>query len=86
MDLPHLEIRGLMTMPPLYEDVEKTRPFFRRLRELRDYLEKYIPQVHWNELSMGTSSDFTAAIAEGATFVRVGTAILGSRPSQNKSK
>ena len=78
--LPHLEIRGLMTMPPLYDDAEKTRPFFRRLRELQDYLSTQVPQVKWGELSMGTSADFTAAVEEGATLVRVGTAILGARP------
>lgn len=78
--LPHLEIRGLMTMPPLYDDAEKTRPFFQKLRELRDYLSKQVPQAKWDELSMGTSADFTAAVEEGATLVRVGTAILGARP------
>lgn len=78
--LPHLQIRGLMTMPPLYEGGELTRPFFRRLRELREYLAKTVHQVHWDELSMGTSADFVAAIEEGATLVRVGTAILGARP------
>jgi PLP dependent protein len=78
--LPHLEIRGLMTMPPLYDDAEKTRPFFRKLRALRDYLSVQVPQAKWDELSMGTSADFTAAVDEGATLVRVGTAILGSRP------
>jgi PLP dependent protein len=80
--LPHLEIRGLMTMPPLYDDAEKTRPFFQRLRQLRDYLAEQNPQVCWRELSMGTSTDFVAAIQEGATLVRVGTAIMGSRPSR----
>jgi PLP dependent protein len=78
--LPHLEICGLMTMPPLYEDGEKTRPFFQKLRVLRDYLSKQVPQAKWDELSMGTSADFTAAVEEGATLVRVGTAILGTRP------
>jgi pyridoxal phosphate enzyme (YggS family) len=78
--LSHLEIRGLMTMPPLYDDGEKTRPFFRKLRELRDYLSKQVLRAKWDELSMGTSADFTAAVEEGATFVRVGTAILGARP------
>ena len=80
--MPHLEIRGLMTMPPLYDDAEKTRPFFQRLRELRDYLAEHNPQVSWSELSMGTSADFAAAVQEGATMVRVGTAILGSRPAR----
>jgi pyridoxal phosphate enzyme (YggS family) len=80
VQLPHLEIRGLMTMPPLYDDDEKTRPFFKKLRELRDNLSKQVPQAKWDELSMGTSADFTAAVEEGATLVRVGTAILGARP------
>jgi pyridoxal phosphate enzyme (YggS family) len=80
VQLPHLEICGLMTMPPLYDDPEKTRPFFRRLRELRDRLMGFFPQVNWGELSMGTSIDFIAAVEEGATYVRVGTAILGTRP------
>ena len=80
VQLPHLEIRGLMTMPPLYEDGEKTRPFFRRLRELREYLAGQVPAARWDELSMGTSADFAVAVEEGATFVRVGTAILGHRP------
>lgn len=78
--LPHLEIRGLMTMPPLYDDGEQTRPFFRRLVELRATLAKRLPHGQWDELSMGTSADFTAAVEEGATLVRVGTAILGARP------
>jgi len=78
--LPHLQIRGLMTMPPLYDDPEQTRPFFARLRELRDFLAGRFPAIAWDELSMGTSADFVAAVEEGATIVRVGTAILGSRP------
>lgn len=79
-DLPHLQIRGLMTMPPLFDQAEITRPFFRRLRELRDTLSKQIPSAGWDELSMGTSADYRAAVEEGATLVRVGTAILGARP------
>lgn len=77
--LPHLQIRGLMTMPPLYDDPERTRPFFARLRELRDTLAVRFPNLEWQELSMGTSADFVAAVEEGATIVRVGTAILGPR-------
>lgn len=80
--LPHLQIRGLMTMPPLYDDPERTRPFFARLRELRDFLAGKFPAIAWDELSMGTSADFVAAVEEGATLVRVGTAILGPRPSK----
>jgi pyridoxal phosphate enzyme (YggS family) len=79
----NLDIRGLMTMPPLYTDPEKTRPYFRKLRELREYLSRRLPQIYWNELSMGTSTDYVVAIEEGATFVRVGTAILGARKPRN---
>ncbi len=80
--LSHLQIRGLMTMPPLYDDPEQTRPFFARMRELRNFLAGRFPALAWDELSMGTSADFVAAVEEGATLVRIGTAILGPRPSQ----
>ncbi|MEW6029789.1 MAG: YggS family pyridoxal phosphate-dependent enzyme [Chloroflexota bacterium] len=80
LKLGHLSVRGLMTMPPLEEDPQKTRPYFERLRRLRGYLAERFPQAEWSELSMGTSADFEAAVAEGATLVRVGTAILGPRP------
>lgn len=79
--LPNLEIRGLMTMPPFSDDPETARPFFQRMRALQAYLAKYLPLVSWRELSMGTSVDYIAAVEEGATLVRVGTAILGSRPA-----
>lgn len=69
----HLKFDGLMIIPPFDEDVEKTRPFFRRLREIRD---AHLPG---GELSMGMSDDFETAIEEGATIVRVGTAIFGER-------
>ena len=69
----HLKIAGLMTLPPFFEDVERVRPFFRRLRELRD---RFVPG---GALSMGMSHDFAAAVEEGATHVRVGTAIFGER-------
>lgn len=73
---PGLLVRGLMTMPPLCDDPESSRPYFRRLRELRDELggAAALP-----ELSMGMSHDFRVAIEEGATIVRVGTAIFGQR-------
>ncbi len=77
--LPHLEVRGLMTMPPLSTDPETARPYFQRLRRLRDFLSKRVPQVNWVELSMGTSSDYSIAVEEGATLVRVGQAIFGPR-------
>jgi PLP dependent protein len=77
--LPGLQVCGLMTMPPLFDDPESTRPYFRRLRQLQDFLAKHFPQGQWNELSMGTSVDYIAAIQEGATIVRIGQAILGPR-------
>jgi len=79
LQFPNLEVRGLMTMPPYADDSEAARPFFARLRHLRDILADKFPQVNWAELSMGTSADFTTAIEEGATLVRVGTAIMGAR-------
>jgi pyridoxal phosphate enzyme (YggS family) len=78
--LPNLEIRGLMTMPPFNLEADRTRPYFIKLRELSEYLAKKVPQGQWEELSMGTSTDYLVAIEEGATFVRVGTAIMGERP------
>ncbi len=75
-----LRLRGLMTLPPYYEDAERVRPFFRRLRELRDGLsEQKVFKSGAGELSMGMSHDFEVAIEEGATMVRVGTAIFGGR-------
>lgn len=74
----HLEARGLMAIPPWCEEPEASRPFFRALRELRDRLEAEVG-VPLPELSMGMSHDFELAIAEGATMVRVGTALFGAR-------
>ena len=79
LDLPNLRVRGLMTMPPLGLDPEDSRRFFQRLRLLRDSLASHFPQGEWRELSMGTSADYTVAVEEGATLVRVGTAIVGER-------
>ena len=76
----HLQVRGLMTIPPPTPDPEGARPYFRRLRRLRDYLARRFPHASWEELSMGMSADFEVAVEEGATFVRIGTAILGPRP------
>jgi pyridoxal phosphate enzyme (YggS family) len=76
--LPRIEIRGLMTMAPFAEDAEKARPHFRRLRELRDEMENRFG-MRLPELSMGMSHDFEAAVEEGATMVRIGTAIFGER-------
>ncbi len=78
--LETLELRGLMVIPPFSEDPEKGRPFFRRLRELAKEIEsRNLPNVSMRELSMGMSHDFEVAIEEGATIVRVGTAIFGPR-------
>ncbi len=77
--LPGLRSHGLMTIPPFDPDPEKARPYFRALRRLRDHLQEDFPQADWSQLSMGMSHDFPVAIAEGATLVRVGTAIFGPR-------
>jgi PLP dependent protein len=81
VEYPHLELAGLMCIPPLLEDPAKVRPYFRRLRELRDSLTREIGR-ELPVLSMGMSHDFEVAIEEGATEVRVGTAIFGSRPAK----
>lgn len=79
LDLPNLRVHGLMTMPPLETDRESSHRFFLRLRLLRDHLATQFPQADWRELSMGTSADYAVAVEEGATLVRVGTAIVGAR-------
>jgi pyridoxal phosphate enzyme (YggS family) len=77
----HLRVKGLMTVPPFTEDPEGARPYFRRLRELRDNLAaRKLPAASFEQLSMGMSHDFEVAIEEGSTCVRVGTAIFGERP------
>lgn len=79
-ELPFLRLRGLMALPPWLDDPEEVRPYFRRLRELAHRIEaSQIPGVTMAELSMGMSNDFEVAIEEGATLVRVGTAIFGGR-------
>ena len=78
--LPNLQLRGLMTMPPLALDPSAARPYFERLRRLRDFLSERAPHIELSELSMGTSADYTVAVEEGATLVRIGQAILGPRP------
>jgi len=75
-------LRGLMIVPPAVDDAEEARPWFRRLRELRDRLvSDGVPAAALADLSMGMSHDFEVAIEEGATFVRVGSAIFGARPA-----
>lgn len=78
--LETLEVRGLMVLPPFFEDPEQGRPYFRRLRELAKKIDSAgLSRALMNELSMGMSHDFEVAIEEGATMVRVGTAIFGAR-------
>jgi pyridoxal phosphate enzyme (YggS family) len=78
--LEQLEFRGLMTVPPFTEDAGEARPYFRKLRALRDQLAaQHLPAVFMDVLSMGMSHDFEVAIEEGSTCVRVGTAIFGER-------
>ncbi|HKI53940.1 MAG TPA: YggS family pyridoxal phosphate-dependent enzyme [Anaerolineales bacterium] len=79
LDLPNLSVHGLMTMPPLGTAPEDSRRFFQRLRLLRDHLASLHADTDWHELSMGTSADYTVAVEEGATLVRIGTAIVGAR-------
>jgi pyridoxal phosphate enzyme (YggS family) len=78
--LPHVQIQGLMTIPPLTDDPEHARPYFRRLRELRESIAaRHLPAVEMKLLSMGMSHDFEVAIEEGSTCIRIGTAIFGQR-------
>lgn len=78
--LKNIRITGLMTMPPYSENPEDSRPYFKKLKELSSILyRENIPTVSMTELSMGMSGDFEVAIEEGATLVRVGTAIFGAR-------
>ena len=77
--LSGLELRGLMTVPPYLNDLAAVRPYFAQLRKVRDRLAAEHPRLSFSELSMGMSHDFPVAIAEGATQVRIGTALFGAR-------
>jgi pyridoxal phosphate enzyme (YggS family) len=78
--MSHVAVKGLMTIPPRGSDAESARPYFRQLRELADALRKQrLGHIEMSELSMGMSQDYEVAVEEGATFVRVGTAIFGKR-------
>lgn len=78
--LPALELKGLMAVPPFLDNPEEVRPYFRRLRQLRDDAQRAgIADEQFKELSMGMSNDFEIAIEEGATLVRIGTALFGER-------
>jgi uncharacterized pyridoxal phosphate-containing UPF0001 family protein len=78
--LESLQVNGLMTIPPFFDDPEIARPYFRRLRELRDQIAgRNMTRIGMTVLSMGMSHDFEIAIEEGSTCIRVGTAIFGER-------
>lgn len=80
--LPNLVLAGLMALPPLHKDPEQTRPFFKELKNLFEFLKLQLPEAKrasWKYLSMGTTHDYPIAIQEGANIVRVGTAIFGER-------
>jgi len=77
--LENVSVKGLMAMPPFFNNPEKARPYFTALRDLRDQIENVLSEVVLNELSMGMTGDFEVAIEEGATLVRIGTAIFGER-------
>ncbi|SMO39475.1 hypothetical protein SAMN06269117_1038 [Balnearium lithotrophicum] len=78
LEFPQIEILGFMTVPPYLENLEEVRPYFRKLREIRDKMEEVFGRK-FPELSMGMSHDFTVAVEEGATIVRIGTALFGER-------
>lgn len=80
--LSQLKVQGLMTMPPYFEDAQQTRPFFVRMRKLSEFLGKHFGLSTFADLSMGTSIDYEAAVQEGATYIRIGTAIVGPRPKK----
>lgn len=81
--LKGLTVRGLMSLPPFFDDPERSRPFFRELKKWSERIaDQHIPGVSMGELSMGMSNDFEVAIEEGATLVRVGTAIFGPRAAR----
>jgi len=81
LDLPNLNLAGLMCIPPYLEDIQQVRPYFRKLRELRAGLQKQLDR-ELPALSIGMSHDFEVAIEEGATEIRVGTALFGTRAAQ----
>ena len=84
--LQNLKVCGLMAMPPLGSTPEFSRPYFQRLKQLQAFLAGEFPKADFTELSMGTSSDYEVAIEEGATFVRVGTAVVGARNYDTENK
>jgi hypothetical protein len=81
VETPNLSIIGLMTMPPFSSEPEHSRPYYEKLIRLRDFLAVEFTHLDWEELSMGMSSDFEIAVENGATWVRIGQAVLGPRES-----
>jgi len=79
LDLSNLEVKGLMTMAPYSNNPQNARPFFKRLKELQTFLTREITDSNLTELSMGMSGDFEVAIEEGATVLRIGSALVGPR-------
>ena len=79
VELPNIRVQGLMTIPPWNPNPEESRTYFKRLVRLQNYLGREFPHATWDDLSMGMSNDFEIAIQEGATYVRIGTAIVGPR-------
>lgn len=79
LNLSSIKVKGLMTMAPYSSDPQNARPYFQRLRELRNYLSKEFPSAEFDELSMGMSGDFEVAIEEGATVLRLGSVLVGPR-------
>jgi pyridoxal phosphate enzyme (YggS family) len=79
LDLSNIKVKGLMTMAPYSNNPQDARPYFQRLRQLRDYLARELPRSNLNGLSMGMSGDYEVAIEEGATVLRIGSALVGPR-------
>jgi len=79
LDLSNIKVKGLMTMAPYSKNPQDARPYFQRLRQLRDYLARELPRSNLNGLSMGMSGDYEVAIEEGATVLRIGSALIGPR-------
>lgn len=79
IDMQNICIKGIMTMAPYSSDPQSARPYFKRLRKLRDFLSREIPNSNLDDLSMGMSGDFETAIEEGATVLRIGSALVGAR-------
>lgn len=84
VSMPHIELRGLMCVPPYFDDPDQARPYFRQIRVLRDTLVRRFERP-FPTLSMGMSNDFEIAIEEGATEIRLGTAVFGARPQTREA-